>query len=175
MRLVPIVALLCACGGGRKPPLLFEPLPADQIRVDFAAIQEGPFRFKIGAQTIEPKLRRKSIPGGMAARGTFKNGSFALARVGKRVSGVFRDGKTGFVIVPTPAGHRLIPRSWKTARQLHGEGWDELAAQRGPKRPPTRAQTKVEIEVLFAYTPAVEETLGGVDSVRSQEIGRAHV
>jgi len=167
MRRAAIVALACACGGSRPPPFLFDPLPADQIRVDFAAIDHGPFRFKIGARAITPKLTRKQLGRVTLVRGKFGTGTVTLARVGTRVSGVVRDGKTGFEIMPVLGGHRLVPRSWKTARQPHDNDWDQHAAQRGPRPPPTLAQTKVEVSVLFAFTPEVLKKLGDLDGVSS--------
>jgi hypothetical protein len=163
-----LLALVCACGGPQAR-LLFDRVstpnlgtPQD-IVLDLGAIDTDQFRVGIGQRTLVPRqLIRRRLPNGSLVTGTFAGGgSLILARVGQTMTGVIRLGGTGFEIQPVPGGHKLIPRSWKDPRPIHGPNWDDVVAKRGPKPPPKLPSNEpVEITVQFAYTARVLEQRG---------------
>lgn len=172
MRLVAWFVLLCACGGQQSRLLFGRVAPSDlatpqEIRVDLKALDTDQFRIKLGNRTLVPRqLVRSTIANAAVTNGTFTGGgSFALARVGQKVTGVIRVGSIGYEIQSSPTGHRLIPRSWKKPRPLHGPGWSAIASQRGARPPPKLALEPVEITVMFAYTKTVlkDRTIDGIN------------
>ncbi len=178
MRGLALCVLLCACGGGRPaPPLLFDP-PAqgqDRADIDLAAVDAGPFRFKLGGQTITAHVSRRLLKNGTLVHGTFgKRGRVVVARVGATVTGVIRDGSVGYELVPVAGGHRVVRRDWKKSqRSLHGPRWNEVAAARGKAPPPSPvSKAPVVIDVLFAYTNNVlrDRTLDGVHGLADAAI-----
>lgn len=162
MRLLAILVVLGACPGNRPPPPLFERPPPDvapaPIQIDLAALDAGSFEFELDKRSFRPQLAPERLPtGGTLVRGTFGNkGTVALARVGSTVSGVVREGKVGFEIVPFAGGHRLVRRSWAAPlRPLHDPRWKQIPAGKAPALAST---APVTIDILFAYTPAVLES-----------------
>jgi hypothetical protein len=168
MRAAVVCALLCACNGTPRPPLLFESSPADaraagpRFDINIAAIDAGSFRFELEGRTITPTLARPiRVPKGTLVHGTFgKKGSLVVARIGNAVAGVVRDGGIGFEIVPFKGGHRVVRRSWKPPLRPRHDAEDGNQPPPSPPPPPSPISNKpATIEVLFAYTKAAEEDL----------------
>ena len=124
----------------------------------------------LGSRTLVPEnLLWRPLTNGTVVHGTIRGGgSLILARVGSTLTGVIRLGGFGYEIRPTLGGHRLIPRSWKDLRPIHGPNWKDVAALRGRRplfRPPSSAP--VEITVQFAYTREVlqQRGLAGIEGL----------
>lgn len=174
MRIILLATLLCACTTPGLPTLLSAPSePSDLARrpsprVDLAAFDRPQFRIVVGSTTFIPQqLERRPVPGGILARGTLpRGGSLIIARIGSTLTGLIRLGGLGYEIQSTPAGPRVIPRSWKDPRPIHGPNWDDVAALRGRRPPPSLPSNRpVEITVMFAYTRRVLEQRG-IDGIR---------
>lgn len=172
VRIVILLAVICGCRAQPRPPLLFdrqgptELALTHDIRVDLKALDTDRFRIALGGRTLIPEhLVRSRVAGATVVNGTIRGGgTLALARVGTRLTGIIRLGSAGFEIEPTATGHRLIPRSWRRPRPLHGPQWSEIMNSRGRRPPPKPTLEPVEITVLFAYTQAVldQRTLDGI-------------
>lgn len=173
-------ALLGACSDSSHVPSLFEATRGDatdgiDVRVRLDAIDRGPFRLQFGDRDVVPThVVRAPLANGVLLRGSVDGGgSIVLARVGHTVTGVIRDGRAVYEIVPSHGGHRLVPRSWQIARPLHGPGWDELAAHRGPRPPALPASTApIVVDVAFAYTKRVvdKRTFDGIRGLATTAI-----
>ncbi len=176
VRLFLLAMLLSACAGPRQPPLLFPRVPASDIgkvqdiRIDITAIDSDQFRIALGSKTLVPQhLVRRPLPNGLVVHATLLGGgSLVLARVGTTLTGVIRLGGHGFEIQPSSGGHRLIPRSWKDPRPLHGPHWNDVVALRGSHPPPKPPSNEpVEITVQFAYTSSVlgQRGIAGIEGL----------
>jgi hypothetical protein len=178
MRLIALCALLCACGDKQAPSLWKESptQPTDKsegtaVDINVDAIDAGKVEFKLDNKKVSPRdLKTSKTANGTLLRGKLdKAGSVVAVRVGKTLTGVIRNGRSVYEIVPVPGGHRVVPVLLKKPRDLHGQGWAEIAAQRGPRplaiqTPPVPSTESIKIDVLFAYTKAVldKRTLDGV-------------
>jgi hypothetical protein len=176
MWLLELCALLCGCGNGAPPTLWSEePTPAadtsegNRVRINVNAIDAGTFELELGEgrKAVPYDVVRRALPNGTALHAKLDHGGSVVAvRVGQTVTGVIRDGQSVFEIVPFAGGHRVVPALSKQPRDLHGQGWAEVAAKRGarPRAIKTAAAHKIKIDVLFAYTKAVlhKRTLDGV-------------